>query len=70
MAGAGQRHPAVGRLDPALPRRDRTGLEAIDAQQVQANGRPDDVDDRINGPDLVKVDLGQVDAVNLRLGLA
>src|SRR5208337_375495 len=51
-------------------RRDRAGLEAIDAQQVQADRGPDDVDDRINGPDLVKVDLGQVDAVNLRLGLA
>ena len=68
--GRRQGHPAVGRLDPALARRDRAGLEAIDAQQVQADGRPDDVDDRIDRPDLVEVDLRQVDAVNLRLGLA
>ena len=68
--GRRQGHPAVGRLDPALAGRDRTGLEAVDAQQVQAHSRPDDIDDRINGPDLVKVDLGQVDAVNSRLGLA
>ena len=65
-----QGHPAVSRLDPAPARRDRAGLEAIDAQQVQADGRADDVDDRIDRTDFVEVDLRQVDAVDLRLGLA
>ena len=68
--GRGQRHPAVGRLDPAAARRDRAGLEAIDAQQVEPDRRADDVDDRVDRADFVKMDLGQVDAVDPRLGLA
>ena len=66
----GQGHPAVGRLDPALPGRHRAGLEPVDAQQVEPDRRADDVDDRVDRADLVEVDLRQVDAVDPGLGLA
>ena len=65
-----QGHPAVSRLDPAATGRHRAGLEPIDTQQVEADRRADDVDDRIDRADLVEMDLGQVDPVDLRLGLA
>ena len=68
--GRGQGHPAVGGLDPALAGRNGAGLEAIHAQQVQPHRRADDVDDRIDRADLVKMDLREVDAVHLGLGLA
>ena len=58
------------RLDPAAARRDGTGLEPIDSQQIQADRRTHDIDDRIDRADLVEMDLGQVDPVDLRLGLA
>ena len=66
----GQRHPAVRRLDPAPARRHRAGLEPVDAEQVEPDGRADDVDDRVDRADLVEVDLRQVDPVDRRLGLA
>ena len=45
-------------------------LEPLDPEQVEADGRADDVDDRIDGPHLVEMDLLDVDAVRGRLGLA
>ena len=70
MAGRRQGHPPVRRLDPAPARRHRAGLEPIDSQQIEAHRRAHDIDDRIDGTDLVKVDLGQVDPVHPGLGLA
>ena len=66
----GQWHPAVSGLDPAAAGRHRAGLEPVHAQQVEADRGADDVDDRVDRADFVEVDLGEVDAVNVRLGLA
>ena len=68
--GGGQGHSPVSRLDPAAARRHRARLEPIDSEQIEADRRTHDVDDRIDGADLVKVNLGQVDPVHARLGLA
>ena len=69
MAGAGTLHCAVGDLDRALPGRHRRGHDALDAQQVPADRRADDVGDRIDRADLVEVDLLDRRAVDLGLGL-
>ncbi len=58
------------RLDPAATGRQRAGLEPVHAQQVQPDRRAGDVDDRVDRADLVKMDLGQLDPVDLGLGLA
>ena len=65
-----QRHPPVGGLDPAAARRHGAGLDSIDAQQVEPDCGAHDIGDRVDRAHLVKVDLGEVDAVNGRLGFA
>ena len=43
--------------------------DALHAEQIEADGRPDDVGDAVEGPDLVEMDLLQRHAVHRRLGL-
>ena len=61
--------PPVGDLDEPVPRRHRRGDDAVDAQQVPADGRADDIGDRIDRADLVKMDLLDRRAVDFGLGL-
>ena len=70
VAGAGSGIRPCAALTQPRPVGHRARLEPIDSQQIEPDRRAHDVDDRIDRADFVKVDLGQVDPVNLRLGLA
>ena len=65
---SGEGHPSVGGDDRSLARRHRARLEPIDAEQIEADRRPHDIDDRVDGPDLVEVDLRQIDPMHRRFG--
>ena len=67
--GCGQGHAAVGAFDPAHAGGDGAGLDAGDVEQDDAGGGGDDIDDGVESADLVKVDLGDLDAVNAGLSL-
>ncbi len=67
--GGGNAALAVGDADLAHAGRHRRGHDAIDAQQVPADGRADDVGDRVGRPHFVKMDLLDRGAVDLGLGL-
>ena len=60
---------AVGDPDPARAGRHRRGHDPLDAQQVPADRRADDVGDRVGRAHLVEVDLLDRRAVDLGLGL-
>jgi len=59
----------VGAVHEALAIDDRSGPEARPAELIEGNAGSDDIDDRIDGADFVKVDFGGRDAVNLAFGL-
>ena len=67
---AGQGHTAMSCLDPAAAGRDRARLEVVDSQQIKAHCRANDVNDRIDGADLMEMDLRQINAVYSCLGFA
>ena len=69
-SGRRQRHPPVRSPYRAATRRHRAGFEPLDAQQVETDGSPDDIDDRIDRSDLMEMDLLERDPMNGRLGLA
>ena len=69
MAGGGNRQHAVLAPHRAGAERDGRADHLVDAQQLQGDGRPDDVHDAVDGADLVEVDLLDGAAVDLGLGL-
>ena len=59
----------MGDLDEAVPGRHRRANDAFDAQQIEADRRADDVGNRIDGADFVKMHFLDRRAVHLGLGL-
>src|SRR5262249_53536785 len=59
--------PVRGARRPARERQ-RRGLDRVDAEELEAEGGPGDVDDRVDRADLVEVDVVDRGAVDLRLG--
>jgi hypothetical protein len=45
--------------------RDGAGVDGVDIEQMECGARPDDVDDRVDGTDLVEVHLHRRHAVQL-----
>jgi hypothetical protein len=65
----GKRQPPVLAIHAALSaQRHRRGADAFDPQARQADGSAGHVDDRVDGAELVEVDLLEGDAVDPRLG--
>ena len=56
-------------LDPARADVERRAIDVADAQLVEEEGRPDDVDEGVVGPGLVEMGLLELAAVDLGLGL-
>lgn len=56
-AGSGDRADAVSDLDPASASRDGAGDDFINAEQIEPNRRADDVHDRVDRADFVKMNL-------------
>ena len=67
--GRRDRHQAVGALDHAVPGRHGAAGEALDAEQIEADGGARDVGDAVEGADFVEVDLLQRHAMHRRLRL-
>jgi hypothetical protein len=59
----------VLRAHQSRPQRQRRTVDALDPERGQADGGPDDVDDRVHRPDLVKGHRLGGDAVHSPLGL-
>ena len=51
------RHDAVGAFDRAAAGWDRAAGESVHAEQIERDGRPDDVGDAVERPDFVEVNL-------------
>ena len=67
--GRRNRQDAMLGTDGAAAHIDRAAVHRVDTEVVEAEARADDVADRVNGADLVEVDLLDSGRVHLRLGL-
>ncbi len=63
------RQGAVGGGDRPRPDGDRSGDHLVDRQRLEGGGDADDVDDGVDGADLVELDIVGIDAVDRALGL-
>ena len=54
------------RIDRAVPNRNRGTGHSVDAEQLEPDRGRDDVDDRVDRPDLVKMYVFELRAVDLR----